>query len=228
MRARHGDRLGSRHLAVVSAPCVLPVPAGLHREEPRYGGLGLWLSIVRELSNCTAASDRPESGPRTQLHVRRLAPRHRRSRTEQRHAVRSRRREPGRALRPAARGSRGQSRTARARAVARERPCFGVRDGRRGICGARARPAYVIVADIGLPGEDGYSFIRRVRAHTSAPVPRAGHRLTRRDVATARALASLPNIFRSRSNFAFLVRTIRELSSRRAPRGALDTSASGT
>jgi CheY-like chemotaxis protein len=31
----------------------------------------------------------------------------------------------------------------------------------------RVRPS-VIVADIGLPGEDGYSFIRRVRAH-SAP-----------------------------------------------------------
>ena len=31
------------------------------------------------------------------------------------------------------------------------------------------RPA-VIVSDIGLPGEDGYSFIRRVRAHSVAPI----------------------------------------------------------
>ena len=29
----------------------------------------------------------------------------------------------------------------------------------------RVRPA-VLIADIGLPGEDGYSFIRRVRAHS--------------------------------------------------------------
>ncbi len=33
----------------------------------------------------------------------------------------------------------------------------------------RVRPS-VIVADIGLPGEDGYSFIRRVRAHSVAPI----------------------------------------------------------
>jgi PAS domain S-box-containing protein len=33
----------------------------------------------------------------------------------------------------------------------------------------RVRPS-VIVADIGLPGEDGYSFIRRVRAHSAAAI----------------------------------------------------------
>ncbi len=33
----------------------------------------------------------------------------------------------------------------------------------------RIRPS-VIVADIGLPGEDGYAFIRRVRAHTTAEI----------------------------------------------------------
>jgi signal transduction histidine kinase/CheY-like chemotaxis protein len=33
----------------------------------------------------------------------------------------------------------------------------------------RVRPS-VIVADVGLPGEDGYSFIRRVRAHGSAAI----------------------------------------------------------
>ena len=35
----------------------------------------------------------------------------------------------------------------------------------------RVRPS-VIVADIGLPGEDGYSFIRRVRAHSMPAIQR--------------------------------------------------------
>ena len=43
----------------------------------------------------------------------------------------------------------------------------GIRVGGRGVRRAGARPpGGDLIADIGLPGEDGYSFIRRVRAHS--------------------------------------------------------------
>ena len=40
----------------------------------------------------------------------------------------------------------------------------------RRVCGSRSVRPSVIVADIGLPDEDGYSFIRRVRAHSTPAI----------------------------------------------------------
>ena len=56
----------------------------------------------------------------------------------------------------------------------------------------QVRPT-AMVADIGLPGEDGYSFIRRVRAHSIPSNPerfrRCGHALIRQCRIGAEALA---------------------------------------
>ena len=65
------------------------------------------------------------------------------------------------------------------------------------------RPS-VIVADIGLPGEDGYSFIRRVRAHAVAddPVecrPLRSPRTPRCRIARKRWPSVFSNIWRNRS-----------------------------